>query len=93
MLDREVEEGNQLIVRGDFNLEYEELSNWILDVSLANLTPEIHGSRPRAYNTTKHESIDGSFDSPCFNISKGGYLSFGRLQINHLRIWLDISTH
>ena len=86
-------QGHQLIVCGDFNSEYSELSDWMLDLALTDMIADRHGPGPKTYNRSKDMPIDCFFWSACFYINKGGYLPFGRLQSDHRGLWLDLPTH
>ena len=65
----------------------------MLDLALTDMIADRHGPGPKTYNRSKDMPIDCFFGSACFNINKGGYLPFGRLQSNHRGLWLDLSTH
>ena len=82
-----------MIVCGEFNSEYDDLSNCMLDESLTDLISEKDGPGPRTYKRSKNTPIDCCVDSPSFIIAQGGYISFGRLQSNRQGVWLELSTH
>ena len=42
--------GHQLIVCEDFNSEYSELSDWMLDLALTDMIADRHGPGPKTYN-------------------------------------------
>ena len=63
--------GHQLVVCGDFNSEYTELKDWMLDVTLTDMLSTKYGLGPRTYKRSKDCPIDCCFDSPSFKISRG----------------------
>ena len=70
---------HQLIVCGDFNSEYSKLKDWMLHSNLEDLLATKHGLGPRTYKRSKDSPIDCFFGSSTLKISRGRYLSFGRL--------------
>ena len=81
---------HQIVVSGDFNSCYEDLTNWMLELGLQDLIHEKHGQGPITYERSREDPIDCIFGSPSLKISKNEYLSFGRLQSDHRGIWIDI---
>ena len=75
---------------GDFNSDYDELSNWMLNVVLVDAHHEKFGRGPITCTRSQHSAIDRIFTSPQLKISKGGFLSFKRLMSDHRGIWIDI---
>ena len=70
--------GHQIIVMGDFNSEYSELEEWMMDLGLINLLKAKYGSEgPRTCSKSKDSPIDCIFGSPHLLCQRGGILSFG----------------
>ena len=84
--------GHQIIVCGDFNSDYPELKAWMLRLNLEDLLSTKYGLGPRTYKRSKDCPIDCCFGSPSLKISRGGYLSFGRIHSDHIGVWIDIPT-
>ena len=62
----------------------------MLDFSLEDLLAQKHGLELRTYKRSKDCPIDCCFDSPSIKVSRGGYLSFSRLQSDHRGVWINI---
>ena len=84
--------GHPLIVSGDFNSDYNSLTNWMQDIGLTDLVHSRHGKAPITYQRSRSDPIDRIFGSPSIKIRKDGFLSFGRLLSDHRGIWVDIPT-
>ena len=65
-LEKRTEQGDQLIVCGDFNSRYSELSNWMLEIALTDLILDRHGQGPKTHTRSRKDPIDCCFGSPCF---------------------------
>ena len=74
--------GHQLMISGDFNSEYDELSNWFLGKGLKDVMAEQHGKSPITYQRLAIDPIDCLFASPSLCIKKVGCLGFNRLISN-----------
>ena len=92
LIHDKIDQGHQLIVQGDFNSEYLDLQNWMLDLGLKDLIHTRHGACPKTYNRSKNAPLDCIFGSAGMTISKGVFLPFGRLQGDHRGVWVDIPT-
>ena len=57
-IDEKSETGHELIVCGDFNSEYQDLKEWILDRSLFNLIENRYGPCLRTHKMSKDIPID-----------------------------------
>ena len=82
--------GHQIIVCGDFNSDYDELTTWMQDMSLVDLIRSRHNRPPITYQRSARDAIDCILGSPSLLINNGGFLSFNRLLSDHRGIWLDI---
>ena len=89
-IETKIEKGHQIMVMGDFNSEYEDLSLWMLELGLQDLIGQKHGRGPKTYERSKDAPIDCVFGSASLKISKGGFLSFGHLLSDHRGVWVDI---
>ena len=87
-----IEEGNQIILMGDFNSEYSILREWMLDLSLLDVIGKKHGYEdvPRTHTRSKDSPIDCIFASAQISCAIGGFLSFGKLDGDHRGLWVDI---
>ena len=84
-------ENHQILLMGDFNAEYSELEDWMLNLGLVNVMKEKHDDvGPRTCLKSKDSPIDCIFGSPQLTIKHGGLLSFGRLDSDHRGLWIDI---
>ena len=82
---------HQVILGGDFNSEYSDLKQWMLDLGMVNCFEARYGScGPRTCLRSKDSPIDCIFVSPQLTIAKGGFLSYGRLDSDHRGVWIDI---
>ena len=93
MLDSLVNQGQQIILSGDFNSEYADLCSYMLQYGLTDLIAEKHGDCPKTYNRSKNAPIDIIFGSSHLQAKKCGYLSFGMLAGDHRGIWIDIPKY
>ena len=78
---------------GDFNSEYEDLVEWMLDVSLQDMITKKHCLDLRTYNRSKNSPVYCCFGSIALQISKGEYLPFSRLHSDHKGVWIYIPTN
>ena len=85
--------GHNLLVQGDFNLNYDDLHTWMLGLGLENVIAKKHGKGPTSYNRSNEDTIDHIFGTPNFNIPSGGFLAYGRLLSDHRGLWVDIPNH
>ena len=63
-IDDKIAQGHQIIVMGDFNSEYANLSKWMLESGLQDLIHKIHGKGPRTYNRSKIHLLTEYLDLP-----------------------------
>ena len=89
-VESKIEKCHQIILMGDFNSEYEDLITYILDLGLQDLIRQKHGKGPKIHDHSKDSPIYCIFGSASLKISKGGFLSFGRLLSDHIGVWIDI---
>ena len=82
--------GHNIIVMGDFNSNYQDLSSWMVDVGLTDLINHRHGKCPITHTRSLDKPLDVIFGSPNFKIAKGGFLPFQKLLSDHRGIWIDI---
>ena len=76
---------------GNWNSEYSDLEDWMLDLGLVNVLKERHGEvGPRTCVKSKNSPIDCILASAQIVIRNGGLLSFGRLDSDHRALWIDI---
>lgn len=76
---------------GDFDSEYADLEEWMIDLGLINLLKEKYGSEgPYTCSKSKDSPIDCIFGSPHLLCQRGGILSFGQLDSDHRGIYLDL---
>ena len=88
-----VTKGHNIIIMGDFNSHYDNLSRWMLDMGLIDLIATKHGKCPITHTRSVNTPLDIIFGSANLNITKGGYLSFNKLLSDHRGIWVDIPKH
>ena len=55
--------GHQIVLSGDFNLEYSDLCQYMLQFGLVDLIAERHGACPNTYNRSKNSPLDIIFGS------------------------------
>ena len=89
-LEEKIDLGHQIIVMEDFNSEYGEFVPWMLNLGLLKLIEARHGKGPMKMNRSKNSPIDCVFSIANLKISKGGFLSFGKLLSDHQGVWVDI---
>ena len=82
---------HQLVLMGDWNSEYSDMADWMLDLGLVNVLKERYGEvGPRTCVKSKNSPIDCIFASAQIAIRNGGLLSFGRLDSDHRALWIDV---
>jgi hypothetical protein len=86
-----IEDGDQIILTGDFNSEFKKVREWMLELGLVKGICEKHGydEAPNTYQRSKKSPIDGIFVSPHLRASAARYLSFGKLMGDHRGLWMD----
>ena len=87
-------EGYNVILMGDFNSEFSELREWMIQHGLLENIAELHGydAAPNTHLRSKDAPIDAIFCSPQITATKGGYLSFNMLGGDHRGLWIDIPS-
>ena len=89
-IEAKVELGHQIIVMGDFNSEYSDLTEWMLELGLVDIISEAHDNGPKTYNRSKDSHIGCIFTSVNLKLRKGGFLPFHKLLSDHRGFWIDI---
>ena len=92
-IEKFVSKGHKIIVMGDFNSHYEDLSTWMLDVGLIDLISHKHGICPITHTRSATSPLDIVYGSADLKISKGGFLPFHKLLSDHRGVWLDIPKY
>ena len=64
----------------------------MLDLGLKDLIRTRNGANPKTYNMSKNRVLDCIFGSAGIVISKGRFLTFGRLQGDDHGVWAEIPT-
>ena len=85
-----MDRGEQLIVYGGFNSEYNKLSEWFINEGLRDMMAAKYGKCPITYQRSRQDPLDCIFGSPSMTINKGGCLAFSHLISDHRAIWIDI---
>ena len=83
LLNSLINQGQQIILSGDFNSEYTDLCSYMLQFGLTDMIAERHRDCPKTYNRSKNSPIDVIFGSSHLQAKKCGYLSFGMLEGDH----------
>ena len=78
-----MDEGNRIILVGDFNSGYQLLCDWMSLFGLMNPIANQHGPYLMPHNRSRKDSLDVIFTSPHLKTIKSRYLSFGRLTGDH----------
>ena len=65
----------------------------MLDLGLVDIFDKKHGRGSKIYNRSKDDPIDCIFGSTILKISKGRFLSFGRLLSDYRGVWVDIPKY
>ena len=90
VIEEKISEGHQLIVKGDFNSNYDDLTSWMVEAGLIDVHESKFGKGPNTYIRSKGSAIDRVFASPHLNVPKCGYLSFSKLMSDHRGVWFEI---
>ena len=91
LIEQLQDEEHQLVLMGDWNSEYADMEDWMLDLGLVNVLKEWYGEAgPRTCVKSKNSPIDCIFASAQIAIRNGGLLSFGRLDSDHRALWIDV---
>ena len=69
-IDKEINLGHQVVVCGDFNLEYKSLVDWFRDKGLSDILAKKHGKGPITYQQSSVDPIDCAFGTPSLSIKK-----------------------
>ena len=81
---------HQIILAGDFNSSYDELTDYMLQLGLQDIISKQHGRGPITYQRSADSPIDRVFGSVDIKARHSGFLSFGRLSGDHRGIWVEI---
>ena len=92
-IEKIVNKGHNIILMGDFNSHYDDLTIWMLDMGLIDLTAQKHGKCPITHTRSASTPLDIIYGSANIKISKGGFLSFNKLLSDHRGIWIDIPKY
>ena len=94
-LEGRIDQGQQIVLMGDFNSEYGDLREWMMDLGLLDIIGKKHGydNAPKTYNRSKPAPIDCIFTSANMEGLSSGFLSFGKLVGDHRGLWVDIPKH
>jgi endonuclease/exonuclease/phosphatase family metal-dependent hydrolase len=95
-LEGRIDQGHQIVLlMGDFNSEYADLREWMLDLRLLDIIGKKHGydKAPKTYNHSKPSPIDCIFTSANIEGLSSRFLSFGKLAGDHRGLWVDIPKH
>ena len=86
------EEGYNIILAGDYNSEFSEVQEWMIQQGLVEIICEQHGyeTAPATHLRSKESPIDGIYCTPQLRASQSGYLSFSSLGGDHRGLWVDI---
>ena len=77
-------EGNQIILLGDWNSDFEDVNRWMRRLGLQNTICEQHGyEAPVTYHRSNSLPIDGIYSSFNLPAEKSGFLAFLRLSGDH----------
>ena len=85
-------DGYKVMLLGDFNSDFIDLREWMVQHGLVDNICEIHGydKAPKTHLRSQAAPLDAMFCSPHLAASKGGYLSFTTLGGDHRGLWVDI---
>ena len=72
-------DGHQIILCGNFNSDYDNIQELLLQFGLSDIISEKHGACLKTYNQSKNAPLDIIFVSSHLQSKRCGYLSFGRL--------------
>ena len=62
-LVEQMDDGNQIILMGDFNSDYKLLCDWIMQFDLTDTIANQHGPCPITYNRSRKDPLDVMFTS------------------------------
>ena len=90
-IDGWLQNGEQLVIMGDWNSEDTSTRKWFQDKGLVDPHYKDHGPNlPPTYQRSSNGPIDGMYISPSLIASKSGYLAFGKLPGDHRAIWVEL---
>ena len=90
-IDRWTQNGEQLVIMGDWNSDDESTRKWFEDKGFVNPHYEEHGpTLPATYQRSSSGPIDGIYVSPSLTTTKCGYLAFGKLPGDHRALWIEL---
>ena len=85
-----ITKGHNVIVMGDFNSHFDNLTSWMLDIGLVDLMTTKHGQCPITHTRSLNSPLDVIYGTANLKISKGGFLPFHKLLSDHRGVWIDI---
>ena len=87
-------EGYNVMLAGDFNSDFVDLREWMIQHGLLENIGELHGyeNAPRTHLRSQNAPIDAIFCSPQLAATRGGYLSFHTLGGDHRGLWIDLPS-
>lgn len=84
------QDSHQILLCGDFNSGYDDLTDYMLELGLQDVIAKQHGRGPITYQRSADSPIDRIFGSVSLKARHSGFLSFGRLSGDHRGIWIEI---
>ena len=88
-----VSRGHNIMVMGDFNSHYDNLTSWMLDMGLVDLIATKHGQCPITHTRSLSTPLDVVYGSANLKPTKGGFLPFKKLLSDHRGVWIDIPKY
>ena len=88
-----IDDGDQIILTGDFNSEFKEVREWMLELGFVEGICEKHGydAAPTRINGQKIlQLMEYLLALTHLRASAAGYLSFGKLMGDHRGLWMDL---
>ena len=92
-IEKFMNKGHKIIVMGDFNSNYDDLSTWMYEIGLIDLISNKHGQCPVTHTRSASSPLDVVYGSANLKITRGGFLPFNKLLSDHRGLWLDIPKH
>lgn len=86
------EQGEVIILLGDWNSEYTDLTRWMNNLGYKDAIQSRHVGQepPITCKRSNSQPIDAIFIPQSFNCHRGGFLAFGSLKGDHRGLWCDI---
>lgn len=82
----------QVIIMGDWNSDYYEVTQWMREVGLQDIIQQrpFQQNPPPTCRRSRASPIDAIFAPEHYKCWRGGYLAFDYLEGDHRGIWCDI---